>query len=72
MTAITDLQRVALRILVNYNSIHGRMPSGENLGIAMGVTRTAAINHLRALEKKGYIRRECGKARAIVILKTVP
>lgn len=70
MLLATDLQMIALRIIVNYNQLHGKMPSADNLAMAMAVTRTAAVNHLKALEKKGYIRRAAGQARAITILKT--
>lgn len=72
MTEITNLQRIALRILVNYHALHGVMPSADKLALAMAVTRTAGVQHLRALEKKGYICREWGKPCAITILKAVP
>lgn len=71
MVELTQLQRVALRCIKNYHEIHGYMPSERDLAMAMALTQNAAVNHLKALEKKGYIRRASGKARAISILKTV-
>lgn len=67
MVGLTEKQIVALRILKNYHALHGYMPSGRDVAKALGVRQNAAVNHLKALEKKGFIRRTAGKARAIKI-----
>lgn len=69
MVNLTEKQVVALRVLMNYHRIHGFMPSEREMAKALVVRQNAAVNHLKALEKKGFIRRACGKARAITILK---
>lgn len=71
MVELTNLQRIALRCVMNYHALHGYMPSERELAMVMALSQNAAVNHLNALEKKGYIRRAVGKARAITILKTV-
>lgn len=46
------------------------MPSSRDIQAEFGyASQTAAMNHLKALEEKGYIQRFANKARAIKILK---
>lgn len=68
MTTLTNAQQRALTILGQFNAKHGYMPSTRQLAQALGMTPTGAINHLKALEKKGRIVRYKGIGRGITIL----
>lgn len=64
---LTARQREMLDFLRNYQREHGVMPSTRDIQKAFGFSsQTAAMSHLRALEKKGAIQRRAGIARAVV------
>jgi repressor LexA len=64
---LTDRQRELVEFLRRYQRQHGVMPSTRDIQSHFGfASQTAAMGHLRALEKKGVIRRLAGKARAVV------
>lgn len=64
---LTDRQRELLDFLREYQRRHGVMPSTRDIQRHFGFSsQTAAMSHLRALEKKGVIQRLAGKARAVV------
>ena len=64
---LTDRQQQLLDFLRQYHSENGLMPSTREIQNHFGfASQTAAVSHLRALEKKGVIQRVAGKARALV------
>lgn len=64
---LTARQREMLEFLRNYQREYGVMPSTRDIQKAFGFSsQTAAMSHLRALEKKGAIQRHAGIARAVV------
>ncbi|MBX7210308.1 MAG: transcriptional repressor LexA [Verrucomicrobiaceae bacterium] len=64
---LTERQREMLDFLRTYQRTHGVMPSTRDIQKAFGFSsQTAAMSHLRALEKKGVIQRHAGLARAVV------
>jgi repressor LexA len=64
---LTDRQRQMLDFLRDYQRQHGVMPSTRDIQRHFGFSsQTAAMGHLRALEKKGAIERHAGIARAVV------
>lgn len=64
---LTDRQKQLHDFLRRYQRQHGVMPSTRDIQAHFGfASQTAAMGHLRALEKKGVIRRLAGKARAVV------
>src|SRR5882757_4117079 len=64
---LTERQSQLLEFLRRYQRQHGVMPSTRDIQRHFGfASQTAAMGHLRALEKKGVIRRLAGKARAVV------
>lgn len=64
---LTDRQRELLDFLREYQRRHGVMPSTRDIQRHFGFSsQTAAMSHLRALERKGVIQRLAGKARAVV------
>lgn len=64
---LTNRQRQMLDFLRDYQRHHGVMPSTREIQKHFGFSsQTAAMSHLRALQKKGVIRRHAHKARAVV------
>ena len=69
MQGLTDRQKRVLEFLEEVQGRTGMVPSTREIQEHFGfASQTAALNHLRALERKGMIRREPGKARAVSIL----
>ena len=65
--SLTDRQRELLHYLRDYQRENGVMPSTREIQRHFGfASQTAAMSHLRALQKKGIIQRHAGKARAVV------
>ncbi len=63
---LTDRQREALDFISRYISSHGFPPTLREIGEAMSIRSTNGVNdHLKALEKKGYLEREDLKSRAL-------
>ena len=66
MNALTDRQQQLLDFLHDEHRRCGIMPSTREIQEHFGfASQTAAVSHLRALEKKGVIKRRPGKARAL-------
>jgi len=65
---LTSRQEELLEYLKKYHRRTGVMPSTREIQQHFGfASQTAAIGHLRALEKKGIIQRLPGKARALAL-----
>jgi repressor LexA len=70
MPMLTQRQSQLLDFLRRYQRHEGVMPSTRDIQKHFGfASQTAAMGHLRALERKGVIRRLPGKARAVVFPK---
>ena len=66
-SSLTDRQQQLLEYLRQYQRENGVMPSTRDIQRHFGFSsQTAAMSHLRALEKKGVIQRHPNKARAVV------
>ncbi len=64
---LTNRQQQLLDFLHDYSRTQGVMPSTREIQQHFGfASQTAAVSHLRALERKGVIRKLPGKARALV------
>lgn len=64
---LTERQTQLINFLKEHQRLHGVMPSTREIQRYFGfASQTAAMSHLRALEKKGVIHRHAGKARAVV------
>lgn len=70
MQMLTRRQSQLFEFLRRYQRQEGVMPSTRDIQKHFGfASQTAAMGHLRALERKGVIRRLPGKARAVVFPK---
>ncbi|CDF57983.1 transcriptional repressor LexA [Thermobrachium celere] len=66
---LTDKQQMILEFIKQELATKGYPPSVREIGLAVGLKSTSTVHaHLEKLEKKGYIRRDPTKPRAIEIL----
>jgi repressor LexA len=69
MNGLTDRQRHVLGFIEEYTCGHGYPPTIREIRSAFGFrSNRGVVDHLRALERKGYIRRTPGSSRAIEIV----
>ncbi|MGQ4597671.1 transcriptional repressor LexA [Nocardia sp. R6R-6] len=65
-TDLTVRQRKVLEVIRTSVSERGYPPSIREIGDAVGLTSTSSVAHqLRALERKGYLRRDPNRPRAV-------
>jgi repressor LexA len=63
---LTPRQRKVLEVIRKWVKESGYPPSVREIGDAVGLTSTSSVHHqLRALEKKGYLRRDPNRTRAV-------
>lgn len=68
MATLTARQQQILDFIAESQTVSGFVPSTREIQQHFGfASQTAAVNHLRALEKKGVIQRSAGKARAVAL-----
>ncbi|WP_020495117.1 transcriptional repressor LexA [Sciscionella marina] len=66
---LTVRQRKVLEVIRTWVSERGYPPSVREIGDAVGLTSTSSVAHqLRALEQKGYLRRDPNRPRAVGVL----
>lgn len=64
--ALTPRQRRILDVIRDWVERFGYPPSVREIGEAVGLTSTSSVAHqLRALERKGYLRRDPNRPRAV-------
>ena len=67
---LTDRQAQVLSFIAEYTATEGYPPTLREIGVAMGIRSTnGVIDHLKALEAKGYIKRKPLSPRAIRVVK---
>nr|WP_245900816.1 transcriptional repressor LexA [Prauserella shujinwangii] len=67
--SLTPRQRQVLDVIRNWVDQYGYPPSVREIGEAVGLTSTSSVSHqLRALQKKGYLRRDANRPRAVGVL----
>ena len=63
---LTPRQRRVLEVIRDWVERFGYPPSVREIGDAVGLTSTSSVHHqLRALERKGYLRRDPNRTRAV-------
>ena len=68
VTSLTARQREVLEVIQNYLSERGYPPSVREIGEAVGLTSPSTVHaHLNALQRRGYLRRDPTKPRAIEV-----
>jgi repressor LexA len=67
---LTQRQKEILTFVQRYTDTHGYPPSVREIGQAMGLTSSSTVHsHLEALARKGFLRRDPSKPRALEILR---
>lgn len=67
---LTPRQRAVLEFIVRYQDEHGMAPSIREIMARFGLGSTNAADvHLRALVRKGYLRRRDRAARSLVVVQ---
>ncbi len=63
---LTPRQRKILEVIRDWVERYGYPPSVREIGDAVGLTSTSSVHHqLRTLERKGYLRRDPNRTRAV-------
>lgn len=66
---LTARQRKVLEVIQTWVDRYGYPPSVREIGEAVGLTSTSSVSHqLRALQRKGYLRRDANRPRAVGVL----
>ncbi len=66
---ISDTQRRALAAIRDYATRRGFPPTGQELAELLGIAPASAHEQVNQLVRKGYLRRDPGKARSLEFLK---
>lgn len=69
---LTDKQQLILNFIKESIADSGFPPTVREIGDKFGITVKGAYDHMKAIEKKGYIKTEHNKSRAIVIMDEEP
>jgi repressor LexA len=73
MDSLTERQQEVLSFIQEEHARYGVPPSTREIQRHFEfASQTAALNHLRALERKGAIQRRRGKARAVSVVSELP
>ena len=66
MKGLTRRQRMVLDVITKVGEERGYPPTIREIGEALGIKSTNGVNdHLKALERKGYLLRDKSKSRAL-------
>lgn len=70
MKDLTEKQHAILTFIEDHIRTQHYPPTIREIGENFGITAKGAYDHLKAIEKKGYIRSEKNRSRAIELVKT--
>ncbi len=70
MVGLTEKQVLILDFVARFSKEQGYPPTIREIGAFFQIAAPSVLEHLRALEKKGFIRRVPFKPRCLEILKT--
>ena len=67
-SGLTQRQRMVLEVIRDSVQRRGYPPSMREIGEAVGLTSTSSVSHqLRTLQRKGYLRRDANRPRAVEV-----
>ena len=69
---LTARQREVLEFVRQFMTTAGYPPTVREIGAHFGFVPRSVFDHLKALERKGYLRRDPAKSRSLQILETTP
>ncbi len=66
---LTERQQAVLAYIDDFRARHGYPPTIREIASSLGINSTNGVNdHLRALERKGWLRREPTKSRGLQLV----
>jgi repressor LexA len=68
MKPLTDRQRLVLNFVEEFCRRQGYPPTVREVAAHFGVQPRAAVDHLAALKRKGYLHREPGRSRGLALV----
>ena len=71
MTELTQRQAEVLRFISQFCRVNGFSPTLREIGSNFKIAASSVLEHLKALERKKYIRRQPLKSRCLEILINV-
>ena len=71
MERLTERQKEILGFIEKYSKEYGVAPSIRDIASKFSIQVRAVADHLKALERKGYIERLPGRSRGIIIKKSL-
>lgn len=66
---ITPSQKRTLKLIADSARVQGFPPTMQELADELGITPASVYDQIVQLERKGYLKREPGKARSLVVLR---
>jgi repressor LexA len=69
---LTARQREVLEFVKQFMAKAGYPPTVREIGAHFGFVPRSIFDHLKALERKGYLRRDGAKSRSLQLLETAP
>jgi repressor LexA len=72
LPSLTARQREVLDFIRHFMIRAGYPPTVREIGAHFGFVPRSVFDHLKALERKGYLRRDAAKSRSLQILETAP
>ena len=67
MKPLTERQRAVLAFVEEFCRRHGYPPTVREVAASFGIQPRAAVDHLAALKRKGYLHREPGRSRGLAL-----
>ncbi|MGQ2865287.1 SOS-response transcriptional repressor LexA1, partial [Leptospira interrogans] len=72
MKDLTDKQQAVLAFITAIIKERGFPPTIREIGDEFGITAKGAYDHLKAIEKKGYLKTAKNQSRAIELIRQSP
>ena len=69
MTFLTERQREVLNFIAEFSKSNGFPPTIREIGTNFRIAPSSTLDHLKALERKGFIKRIPSKPRCMEILR---
>ena len=66
---LTQRQNQVMIFIVEYHQIHKYAPTIRDIGSEFKIAPSSALDHLKALEKKGFIKRLPSRSRCLEIIR---
>jgi len=68
---LTERQKAVLLFICRYAQENGFAPAVRDIGGSFNIAPSSALDYLKALERKGFIRRLAHKPRCLEVIKRV-